>query len=849
MKRSLVVIVFLLLAVAGGFFFFSRDEISFSKDTSLFKAVPVTAPFFIEFNSLKTVPLNNPLLQELQNAGIWTDFFSLTQNLDSLIENSEELPGSLRDNQFILSFGFSGRNDLVPLIIAKAESSNRKNAFKNLVNTVFPASRYTYQTKEYGTHTITEIVNANDENSVFYSFADELLLIGTKSLLVEQAIRQLPAKGILKDNYFRKVNSAGNMRSEVSLYVNHAYFPDFAGRFLDGSTKTKVDEFGETRRINVRREMQSFGDIASWTELDFQFKDDHVSLTGISAADDSLNHFLTVFAGQEPVRFSAEDILPANTSFFCSFAFSDKEAFFNRLDDYFTHTDFYYTRAERMKRFERGFRSNIQNDFRKIVKDELIVASTSVPVDPTEKTTYFIIHTQGKSLAEEQFLKLLNNYASRRELNMDELKTSFALDEEVGYEVYKFPYPSFPGIWLGNPFGLAKPRFVTFFGDYMVFSNSEQGIRDYARSMMLGATLTRNNRYQRYNQNHSNRANVHAFVDVNHAFGFKDELFSNETIQQLDKAEENIRRFGAISWQVQHEKNSYYNSLVIEYDPEARRQAQTTWQSNIGGNIIIKPQLVTNHNDTDSREIIVQDENYNLHQITGDGRVRWTMPLPGPILGEVHQVDYYENGKLQYLFNTREKLYLVDREGNNVDHFPVEFSSPATNGVNVFDYHNNRDYRYFIAHEDKSVLAYDKSGKKISGWVFGQTAHPVITPVQHFRIGSRDYIVFKDKSKIYIQDRRGETRVETSAWFENSKNPLVLNLNETPKIIATDLSGKVHYIYFDSRHVEKKTGNFSEDHFFTVGDLDGNNITDFIFVDGDEVTVLKENGKKMFSKK
>ncbi|HKL32323.1 MAG TPA: hypothetical protein VJ919_07315 [Tangfeifania sp.] len=846
MKRSLVVVVFLLLAVAAGFFFYSRDEISFSKDTSLYKAVPVTAPFFIEFNSLKTIPLNNPLLQELQNAGIWADFFSLTQHLDSLIENSEELPGSLRDNQFILSFGFSGRNDLVPLIIAKAESNNQKNAFKNLANTVFPASGYMYQTKEYGNHTITEIVNADNNNSVFYSFAEELLLIGTKSLLVEQAIRQLPANGILKDNYFREVNRSRNIRSEVSLYVNHAYFPDFAGRFLNGSTKTKVDEFGETRRINIRREMQSFGDFASWTELDFQFKNDHISLAGISAADDSLNHFLTVFADQEPVRFSAEDILPGNTSFFCSFAFSDKEAFFNRLDEYFTHTDFYYTREERMKRYERGFRSNIQNDFRKIVKDELIVASTSVPVDPDEKTTYFIVHTQGKSLAQEQFLKLLNNYASRRELNVNDMKTSFALDEEVSYEVYKFPYPSLPGIWLGEPFGMAQAGFMIFFGDFMVFSNSEQGIRDYARSMMLGATLTRNNRYQRYKQNLSNRANVHAFVDVNRAFGFKTELFSNETIQQLDKAEENIRKFGAISWQVQHEKDSYHNSLVIEFNPESRQQARTTWQSNIGGNIIIKPQLLVNHNDADGHEIIVQDENYNLHQITSEGRVRWTMPLSGRVMGEIHQVDYYVNGNLQYLFNTKEKLYLIDRNGNNVAHFPVDFSSPATNGANVFDYHNNRDYRYFIAHEDKSVLAYDKSGDKISGWVFGQTEHPVISPVQHFRIGSRDYIVFKDRTKIYIQNRRGETRVETSSWFENSKNQLALNLNGKPKIVATDLSGKVHYIYFDGTHEEKKTGNFSEDHFFTVDDLDGNNVPDFVFVDGNELIVMDENGKKLF---
>jgi len=56
MRRSFIVIIIFILAVATGYFYFSKNEINFSKDTQLYKAVPVTAPLFIEFNSLKSLP-------------------------------------------------------------------------------------------------------------------------------------------------------------------------------------------------------------------------------------------------------------------------------------------------------------------------------------------------------------------------------------------------------------------------------------------------------------------------------------------------------------------------------------------------------------------------------------------------------------------------------------------------------------------------------------------------------------------------------------------------------------------------------------------------------------------------
>ncbi len=69
------------------------------------------------------------------------------------------------------------------------------------------------------------------------------------------------------------------------------------------------------------------------------------------------------------------------------------------------------------------------------------------------------------------------------------------------------------------------------------------------------------------------------------------------------------------------------------------------------------------------------------------------------------------------LFSTRNYLYLVDRMGNFVERYPVKLRSPATCGVSVFDYDNTRDYRLFIACEDKKIYAYTKEGTLVERMV------------------------------------------------------------------------------------------------------------------------------------
>lgn len=848
MKRNLIIVILIILAVAGGYFYLSNKNNPFVKDTSVYKAVPVSSPFFLELKSIRSLPFENTFVQQLDSAGIGEGWFTFLHTADSLIETTDDLPRSLRNSSFLLAYGIAGRNELIPLLITRAGSDNRQNALEQFIKTVYSPEKHNYTAREYGKHQIQEVTDGANREILFFSFAEDLLLASPRAIVIEQVIRQLSAQGIQNNFYFLNVNKTTGTQ-DVSLYINHSWINSFLAGILNRTTLQKVDEFGTTGRFQYAQSAEKFRDFATWSGLDIHFGNEHLLLKGISAADDSLHNFLSVFDEQQPVRFRAEEFLPQNTSFFCSYTFSAKKSFFEKLEEFYMHSPAYYHREERMKRFDRGFRSNVRNVFQNMVKDEVIAATTTIPVDPANKTALFILQTEGRSAAEEQFQNLMAGYASRTEKEISELYSEFSVENGISYRIYRFPYPSFPGLWLGSPYGIAEARFVTFYDNLLVFSSSEMGLQEYLQNMTRGVTLSRDSRHQRMKQNSPNKSNISVFLDVNSAFSLRNEIFSSSLVKQIEEKEEVIRRFGKITWQVQRNGATYLNSLAVEFQSKGTEDAQTTWQSSVGSNVFTKPGMVTNHTSKANREIIFQDVQNNLHLVNGSGRVLWSVPLSGPVLSEIFQVDYYKNGKLQYLFNTKDKLYLIDRNGNNVADFPVVFRSPATNGVNVFDYNNNRDYRYFVAGEDLKIYAYDYTGKIISGWNFGQTDSQVTTPVQHFRISGNDYIVFKDKSKIYIQDRQGETRIPVSVRFEHSLNPLVLNMNGTPKIVATDTGGKVYYLHFDGKYEEKKTARFSENHFFTVDDLDGNDIPDFVFVDGNEITVLDERGKKLFSKK
>ncbi|WP_167614310.1 DUF3352 domain-containing protein [Maribellus sediminis] len=848
MKRSLIIIIIAaLVAAVAAFLYFTKDKQVFSRETSLYKAVPVTAPVFVEASSLKAIPTENPVLMQLSGVG---DLGWAMQKLEETItdiNSSKDIQNQWFKRPVILAFDLVGEDKLRPVIISKIKSGEELAGLQNLLMQLTHTTGTSPHERKYSGHKVFSLTNTEGK-SVHFCAAGGLVIISPESILIDKSIRQLNSENLTDMRNFMRVNKSVTSQSDVAWYINHQRLPELWSQFLNGTTNTEVNEFGETERHNLRRKAAGLKNYAGWSELDMTFHDNRISLNGITAADDSLNHFVTIFNGQQPETFQADKALPRNTAFFFGFSFSDRDQFFQNLIDYFRHSNTFYEREELLKKIEKGLGSESRTTFRNMAKNQAVAAITDISPSK-ELSTLFVMNVHSRKDSQEAFEEMLQRYARSKKTAFDSLYSKVPVENGKTYRVYRFPYPSLPGIWLGETFRFAKARYAAFYDDFLVFASSEKTMQEYLSDMELNYTLREDRTYAAFKRETESKSNVNVYANINRILPLSETLFNSEFSKSVAAKSEILNQFEALSWQLLCENGVFFNSINLGMPERIKNDGDELWSCDLGADVATKPQIVVNHTNKNEKEVIVQDEENRLHLVSAEGKIIWTIPISGRILSEIHQVDLFRNGNLQYLFNTREKLYLIDRNGNNVGSFPVEFASPATNGVSVFDYDNNHNYRYFVACENRSVPAYDKDGKIISGWLFGRTKSAVTTPVQHFRVNNKDYIVFKDEAQVYIQNRQGATRVEVNTQFENSQSPLVLNLDGTPKIVASDVNGKVFYIYFDGNVTEKPGGGFGKNHFFTAEDLNGDNTPDFVFADGNKLEVSDENGKTLFSEK
>lgn len=232
------------------------------------------------------------------------------------------------------------------------------------------------------------------------------------------------------------------------------------------------------------------------------------------------------------------------------------------------------------------------------------------------------------------------------------------------------------------------------------------------------------------------------------------------------------------------------------------------------------------------------------------GREKWKLPLIENPESEVFLVDYFKNGKFQYLFNTENYLYLVDLNGNHVADFPSKFVAGASGPMNVFDYNNDKDYRILVPLNDNRIYNFNINGQPIDGWKKIQSKATVKVPVQHLVVKNKDYLFTTDENgNVVITNRRGEFRVKMKKSFSKSENANFYQ-NETNNkglFITTDNKGNLVYVSEKGKIQSTEFGGFSSEHFFLYEDFDQNGSLDFIFLDGNKLIIFDRFKKVLFT--
>ncbi|MBJ05233.1 MAG: hypothetical protein CMP65_04975 [Flavobacteriales bacterium] len=244
----------------------------------------------------------------------------------------------------------------------------------------------------------------------------------------------------------------------------------------------------------------------------------------------------------------------------------------------------------------------------------------------------------------------------------------------------------------------------------------------------------------------------------------------------------------------------FFNSLCFIYQNEKFKNL-TVWDFNLNNETNFMPQIVMNHNNL-SNEIITQDVQNNIYLINDMGAEIWRRKIGHQIIGKINQIDVFKNNKLQYLFNTSDSIYIIDRNGKNVSPFPLKTPAKMTLPLAVFDYDKIRNYRIFVPFENR-VIVYNQRGEIIKGWQFESTETDISHTPTLVQLFNRDFIIIcEENGRIHMLNRKGESRLNISDTIYRSSNPINLILSdnlEKSKLTHLNQYGKVLEIYFDGR--------------------------------------------------
>ncbi len=810
-KRVLTILIpaILIVGLVYGYLWLRAGSL---KNLEPYEAVPGSAILFLETENYSQLAGNlhnhNEIWKEFRSYKIITQIDRQIAQIDSISRHSPQFRSILRSPMIIsvnpVSDGYG-----ILFILNPGKEKVTQEMLKILSNEAGINKRKFKGQTVYDLH--FKPGNILNELS-FFEFSG-LFILASSTELIETEISALKnQKGKGENKKFERLRSTRGNDAIANIYLNYQELAPMLNEILLPEKKTRLREFAE------------------FSVLDLHLNPDNITLNGFTGTSDSSMQFMSVLQGQEPVEFSIDKIIPSNIAFFRLTGFNDARKLFNRMKD-----------------LEGSHPPDI------ILPENLSLlfsreAGEVVLSEAKGFSKYFIASVSARSIAEMALSSWVQSTVEGKGEKYEQYREAVVADNQTNTYIYKSPLSGLPSLIFPALYPETDYEYFSFVDNFIVFGNSPSSLKSFIYQNKLGKTLDNDKYYIALKNNFDSKSNLFIYFNPSRYMLPILEVLKDGPKMSLNKALKSWKKFDAVSLQSTSEEDIHYFHIFLHYSGSIREYVNTVWERKLETNAVFKPAIVLNHN-TMEKEIFLQDGYNNIYLLDNAGIVLWKQQIDGPIMDEVHQVDFFNNGKLQLLFNTASKIYLIDRNGNPVGRFPVNLREKATAGLSLFDYENDHSFRICLPSENNDIYMYDGEGKVLPGWKFKKSDFPVLHPVNHYRIGNRDFIVAYDKTQVYLLDRRGDKRVTPTKQIEHSaNNPLFpFNLQSQHAYLAgSDTSGTIYYFYFDGSVKKVLEMSLSSHHFFILTDLDGNGQPEYLFVDGKRLMAYSEDGRLLF---
>jgi hypothetical protein len=790
-------------------------------------AIPANTSWYIKLNNaaglFQDVVHNSTIGAELQNFPFLNNIFLQAGKTDSML-NTDAYSAELLAGKAVYICCTYENDSARYLLLANLPDTRQGNKIHRLIKRLYP--KHLEILERNAGDAAYHACNMHGGQWFFYSVYKGIFLYSRSEPLLASALQQ--------------VQQGAPLQAQQDFSAVHAT----SGKNVNGNMYFRIPDI--MRVMNARTIALPFSDamnflsqLGSWAGLDLVLKDDEIHLNGYINAEE--NDFLReVFSGSQPQKAELTRIIPFNTAFMLYLGTDDFGAYMNRRSSFLRQKG-NDTQYKAIQSINASCACEVTSIIDSWIGNEAALVITETRSGNFRQSTYGVFRTNNRQAARAGLLEISEPSAG----------SALQDDRNDSIEIRRIPYPEFFSATFGNMFSVLSENYYMFLGNYLIAANSPEALRIFSSAYFSGKSLDKNENYAAFADHVSDYATICLYLNIRKSIGLLANFLNAELRRELKPYTSTLRNFQAFAIQIVPEKNMFCSNIYLKYNPTYKDENPAVWETQLDTFLYGKPYILSD-GASNSHVVIVFDKLNQMYLIDNLGRIAWKIQLPEPPEGDVFAVDRYKNNTTQLVFNTKHHIFMLGMDGAPLPGFPTALPAPASCGLAVFDYENNRNYRLLLACENGRIYNYSSEGKAVPGWSNPIMPELITEPLVHIRMLQKDYLIATDESgRGHFLDRRGKYIFKPSQHalpksphstyyvFADGARSKIITSDQKGHIIRTDASGKRDVLIF---------GRFSNSHWFIYDDYDGNGNKNFIICDSNMLRVFSVNKKLLYKK-
>ena len=587
--------------------------------------------------------------------------------LDFMLALGRDIPFAFKGSEVIISMHYSGELQPLMLLAAPADSTQDVSRLVSVADSNGVYSRY---------FTSSHLREVMDRYQSFSTSQQKLLrsglvMVSPSQTLLTASERHLESgTSILDKRGFPEI--AAKMGGDDALFVNCDYASKIFGSLV-GRDYTRYYSFlaGLSDWVGLRLDESSSRTLVMDVETS--------SLGGPSFYDTILGEY-----PQGDLRYT--DVLPYNTLFAVGLA----------TPSITSYLDSYRLSLDAKGRLDRYRQNNAS------LKDTLGITPEQMVIRLGVKEA-----VKGSIRLENAVEGVLALRINKPEAGILLKGSGLSQMREYKGEIREFLYKGFIAAEFGGLFSLPDEGYFfyrnswLFVGSRRVLSflqdSSDKTLGKFLQEAGLGDRLP------------DKTSTAHVYFSLSEYPPILDALFKEPLAKALRKTLEGIS-YSPLTFQC----NGQVGRLAVDRVTVTRSSAPVVEKDTT---VLVPKGPFRVYNTTLGRVCILSQAPNNSIQLREEsGKGIWAIPFRNRICGYVENIDFYGNGRIQWLFAAGQNLYLYDNGARTVTGFPVDLGKEVLLGPEAYDLDNEGDYRVMILHTDNTIGFYDLRGRPSEGW-------------------------------------------------------------------------------------------------------------------------------------